>query len=146
MVEHMYKYPPSYTQWKRFLAMRQGLLPLRGHENVRVLCLSCGVPVDLSSSHRITIGCVVSIEESIEVTIDGIVYEEPKRKYLPVSAKGAGCLYCSVIMMKVTGQTGKINAQATKDWLLKGVKSVSPNPRQAWIEVEPRDHQEVRYV
>ena len=80
----------------------------------------------------------MSIKESIEVTIDGQVFEDIKHKYVPVSAVGAGCKDCHYAMAKVTGKTGKINATAMREWLAKGIKSISPNPRQGWIEIDPR--------
>jgi len=139
MTTRLYKYPPSYTEWKLFVQARQGILPPRKHENVKVLCLACGVPVDLSQCQRVTIGCVVSIIEKVEVEIQGQLFEELKHKFMPVSAKGPGCSDCCFKLAKITGRTGRIHARAVQDWLKRGIKSTSPTKRAAWIEVEPRN-------
>ena len=137
MGEH--KYPPTIKQWDRFVASRTGLLPLDGIKNIQVLCLGCGAPVDISRASKIRVGCVVSILVETDVEIDGQIYEELKRNYVPISTQGHGCQDCDWLMVKIAIGTGLLNKIAFDAWLRKGVVSKSPTPRQAWIEVDPRD-------
>ena len=121
------------------MASRTGLLPLDGIKNIQVLCLGCGVPVDVSQASQIRVGCVVSIQVETDVVIDGQTYEEMVRKYVPISIQGHGCRDCHWLMVKRMNETGRFNRASFQEWLRKGVVSKSPTPRQAWIEVDPRD-------
>ena len=124
MAKH--KYPPSYTQWKAFVLSRQGLLPINEVDNVKVLCLACGLPTDLSASVPVIVGCVVSITEYDEVQIGEEVIEVPYKKYLPVSARGTGCQDCGWFLGKIERLVKVANKRLRK-------------PITPWIEVEPRD-------
>jgi len=122
-----------------FIASRTGLLPIETRKNVQVLCLSCGVPIDLSSAGIVRVGCVVSVMEIVESEIDGQVFEKIKHKYVPVNTKGYGCKDCAYLMVKIEASTCMLNQAAMSEWLRQGKVCNSPTKRLPWIEVDPRD-------
>ena len=116
---------PSYGQWRDFLKARQGLLPIKEHENVKVLCLACGIPTDLSAAMPVTVGCVVKMAQVDEIQIGDQVFEELKTKYMPMSKKGHGCITCHCLMTKIETSTARSNLSLKRNW-------------GAWIEIDPR--------
>lgn len=119
------KYPPTMAEWKRFIVSRTGLLPIDEGKNIQVLCLACGVPIDLSGGVMVRVGCIVSMSKIEEVIVDGKTFEEMKRIYLPISTKGYGCLECHYKMARLHGEVSIFNRNNEKQ-------------RTAWIEVDPR--------
>ena len=124
MSEH--KGPPSYRQWKLFIKSRQGLLPIHQRENIKVLCLACGLPTDLSACDKITVGSVVDVTEVEEIESEGQTVEVVTHKYVPATAKGNGCKDCQYIMAMVISKAMLYN-------------KVHDANRQPWIQVDPRD-------
>ena len=123
-----HKGPPSYRQWKQFIKSRQGLvLPINEDENIKVLCLACGLPTDLSACDKIAIGSVVDITEVEEIESQGGAVEIVTHKYVPTTAKGNGCKDCQHIMALVTSKAMLANRIFNRN-------------RQPWIEVDPRTH------
>ena len=125
-VSGKHKGPPSYRQWKLFIKSRQGLLPIHEHENIKVLCLACGLPTDLSACDKIVIGSVVDVTKAEAIESDGGAMEIMTHKYVPATAKGNGCKDCQYIMALVTSKVILENKIFNRN-------------RQPWIEVDPRD-------
>lgn len=117
----------TYGQWKGFLAGRQGILPIRERENIKILCLACGIPVEVSKAMPITVGCIISVLEKVDLELNGEAIEVYEKKYIPTSASGLGCQDCHYLMAKITGLVGKANKRL----------GTRVTPR---IEVDPQEH------
>ena len=162
-----YRVFPKFSQWKDWLALRtnaqpkrgkangyqaSGLLPI-GESDIKTLCISCGIPIDLANSGKsrrikdatigyIAVGCLVEkdftegVEESLmcgqcDNPAVGYVWKQPvcwrhKHQILPVYQKGPGCIGCQMAYLKVQAECKRVNES-------EGTSNIP------YIEIDPLD-------
>ena len=157
---------PSYREWKIWVSMRTGVLPVQSDtENVKILCIACGLPTEISGSVPVVIGAMVKWTEELEKTwnvynplLDNVVEVEEIKKVSIVTHKALGCQECANIYRKTVSETvrinetrrGKVHEKGRKvgqplgdltAFLMVDVKQIDPNStvRAYWkaTEVKP---------
>jgi hypothetical protein len=149
---------PWYSQWKAFIEARTmkrfsiardkegkltrqatnyaaaAMLPTANDkENIKVLCIACGTPVDYSTAitrivrgardakvredvPTVTVGCIVKLTEKDVIELFGQLIEVERKKVMPVSAKGYGCPDCQLLFARVVAATKIANDAAERVW------------------------------
>jgi hypothetical protein len=140
---------PSYRQWKVWVESRRGLLTLHEHEDIRVLCVACGLPVKLSDTSPVVVGALVKWDEE-EIRFDKYtmqVDEEEVTKISAVTVKAPGCSNCSSLYLKERCETARLNRLRMGKVREKGKRMGQPLPMlTAMLRVDPRDIDPIKTV